>query len=200
MNRRAMHKLYLAALGALALTACTPAPDQALAGTDLTDSAIKSDFALTDKSGRSVSSAQFSGKYRIVYFGYAYCPDVCPVDVAVLMRGFGKFEQASPARAAKVQPIFITVDPERDTPQVVGEFAANFSPKLLGLTGSRAQIDAAIAAFRVLAVKERESASGYLMNHSRHAYLIAPDGKPIEVLPVDQGAEAVARDLDLAIK
>ncbi len=200
MNRRAMIKLFYAVLFAAMLPGCSPQQDGQLAGTDLTDSLIKSDFALIDKDSKAVSSDQFKGKYRIVYFGYAYCPDICPVDVAVLMRGFAQFERASPARAAKIQPIFITVDPERDTPKVVGEFAANFSPRLLGLTGSRPQVNAAIAAFRVLAVKEGESAGGYLMNHSRHAYLIAPDGKPIEVLPVDQGAEAVARDLDIAIK
>jgi protein SCO1/2 len=195
-----MHKLYLAALGAFALAACTPAQDQTLAGTDLTGSAISGAFTLIDKASKPVSAAQFNGKYRIVYFGYTFCPDVCPVDVAVLMRGFDQFAKANPERAAKAQPIFITIDPERDTPAVVGEFAANFSPRLLGLSGSRAQIDAAIAAFRVYAVKGQQSAGGYLMDHSRHAYLLAPDGSPIEVLPVDKGAEAVARDLDIAIK
>jgi protein SCO1 len=200
MNRRAMHKLFLAALGALALSACTPGQNEALAGTDLTGSAISGTFSLVDKDGKPVTSEQFKGKYRIVYFGYAFCPDVCPVDVAVLMRGFERFAKDNPARAAKTQPIFITVDPERDTPAVVGEFSANFSPRLLGLTGSRAQVDAAIKAFRVYAVKGQQSAGGYLMDHSRHAYLLAPDGQPIEVLPVDKGAEAVARDLDIAIQ
>jgi protein SCO1/2 len=200
MNRRAMHKLFLAALFAVSLTGCTPNRTETLAGTDLTGSAISGAFSLIDKNGKPVNSVQFNGKYRIVYFGYAFCPDVCPVDVAVLMRGFERFAKDNPARAAKIQPIFITVDPERDTPSVVGEFAANFSPQLLGLTGSRAQIDAAIKAFRVYAVKGQQSAGGYLMDHSRHAYLLGPDGKPIEVLPVDKGAKAVARDLDIAVR
>ena len=200
MNRRAMHKLFLAALGALSLSACGPGPAQQLAGTDLTGSAITGSFALVDQNSRPVRAEQFAGKYRIVYFGYTFCPDVCPVDVAVMMRGFDRFAKADPARAAKVQPIFITIDPERDSPAVVGEFAANFSPRLLGLSGSRAQIDAAIAAFRVYAVKGQQSTGGYLMDHSRHAYLLGPDGRPIEVLPVDKGAEAVTRDLDIAVK
>ena len=91
----------------------------------------------------------FKGKWRIVYFGYTYCPDACPTDVGVMMRGFDKFASAHAARANGVQPLFITIDPARDTPARVGEFAAAFSPRLLGLSGSAAQVDQAAKAFLV---------------------------------------------------
>jgi protein SCO1/2 len=203
MNRRAMIKLnpaIFAPVLALLLSGCDAGGSEALAGTDLTGTPIGGAFTLIDKDAKPVTWEQFQGKYRVVYFGYTFCPDVCPVDVAVLMRGYDQFAKAHPSLADKVQPIFITVDPARDTPKAVGEFAAAFSPRLIGLTGSEAQVAGAIKAFRVYAAKGQQSAGGYLMDHSRHAYLMDPAGKPIEVLPTDQGAEAVARDLGIAVK
>jgi protein SCO1 len=206
MNRRAMTKLDPALRAAFAITlsglllACeVPAPPP-IAGTDIAGTPIGGAFTLTGKDGQTVTWDQFKGQYRIVYFGYTFCPDVCPVDVAVMMQGFAQFAKAHPDRAAKVQPIFITIDPARDTPAVVGEFAAAFSPKLIGLTGSQAQIDGAIKAFRAYAARGKESAGGYLMDHSRNAYLMGPDGAPIEVLPVDKGPAAVAGDLAISVK
>jgi protein SCO1 len=200
MNRRAMIKLFVAALFALSLSGCLPAPDEQLAGTDLAGTPIGGPFSLVDKAGKSVTWDQFQGKYRVVYFGYTFCPDVCPVDVAVLTQGIAKFAKAHPDRAGMIQPIFITVDPARDTPAVVGEFAAAFSPGLLGLSGTQAQVDQAVRAFRVYAAKGEQSAGGYLMDHSRHAYLMDQGGAPIEVLPTDKGADAVARDLAIAVR
>ena len=203
MNRRAMIKLnvaFFAPVLTLLLSACDPGGSEALAGTDLTGTPIGGTFALVDKDAMPVTWDRFQGKYRVVYFGYTFCPDVCPVDVAVLMRGYDQFAKAHPDLADKVQPIFITVDPARDTPKAVGEFAAAFSPKLIGLTGTPENVAGAIKAFRVYAAKGEQSAGGYMMDHSRHAYLMDPQGKPIEVLPTDQGAEAVARDLGIAVK
>ena len=203
MNRRAMvlpiRTIFLGA--ALALGACNqsaadnkpePAP---IAGVALNGAAIGAPFTLTGKDGARVSSDQFKGKYRIVYFGYTFCPDACPTDVGVVMQGLVRFAKLSPALAAKVQPIFITIDPARDTPAKVGQFAAAFSPKLIGLTGSQQEIDALAAKFAVVKAKGRETPGGYLMEHTRHAYLLGPDGEPIEILPVFDGPDAVAADL-----
>ena len=96
----------------------------------------------------------FAGKYRIVYFGYAFCPDVCPTDMQRVAQGLKVLKASKiPAKAAKIQPIFITIDPERDTPEVVGEFAAAFSPDIIGLTGTPEQIAAAAKAFKVFYAK-----------------------------------------------
>lgn len=208
MNRRAMTKpfttpaalLTLAALALAALAACAPsAPKPAIQGTDIAGTPIGGDFALLDKDGKPVKWQDFAGRYRIVYFGYTFCPDACPTDVGVMMAGYAKFEKAQPELAAKVQPIFISIDPARDTPARVGEFTAAFSPRLIGLTGPQAEVDRAVKAFRAYAARGEDSAGGYLMDHSRSAYLMDPEGKPIEILPVDKDAGAVAADLAASV-
>jgi protein SCO1/2 len=199
MNRRAMtNKITAPLLLALAalLASCGSAETNAPAETPpLAGAAIGGPFTLIDKDGKTVRWQDFGGKYRIVYFGYAFCPDACPMDVGVMMRGFGAFEKAHPDLAAQVQPIFISIDPARDTPAVVGEFTAAFSPRLLGLTGSDEAVAEAAKAFRAYYAKGKTSAGGYLMDHSRIAYLMGRQGEPIAMLPVDKGADAVAADL-----
>ena len=169
-----------------------PAEDPPLAG-----AAIGGPFELVDKTGKTVRWSDFDGKYRIVYFGYTYCPDVCPLDVQHLMQGFARFEEAEPRLAAEVQPIFVSIDPVRDTPAKAGEFAAAFSEDLIGLTGTAEQVDAAAKAFGVYYAKgEDAGGSSYLMDHSRSAYLMGRQGEPIALLPADKGAEAVATELE----
>lgn len=200
MNRRAMTKppilkamlaAMLAAALPLALAACEQREPPPLAG-----AAIGGPFTLEDKAGKPVHWSDFAGKWRIVYFGYTYCPDACPTDVGVMMRGFAEFAKAHPDLAAEVQPIFITIDPERDTPARVGEFAAAFSPRLLGLTGTPQQVDQAAKAFAAYYARGKtQPGGGYLMDHSRVAYLMNRDGKPIAMLPVDKTDKAVAAEL-----
>lgn len=200
MNRRAMTKppvlkamlaAMLAAALPLALAACEQREPPPLAG-----AAIGGPFTLEDKAGKPVHWSDFAGKWRIVYFGYTYCPDACPTDVGVMMRGFAEFAKAHPDLAAEVQPIFITIDPERDTPARVGEFAAAFSPRLLGLTGTPQQVDQAAKAFAAYYARGKtQPGGGYLMDHSRVAYLMDKDGKPIAMLPVDKTDKAVAAEL-----
>ena len=204
MNHRAMPlPIRLAALFPLLLiAACTPPSAQPaeIQGVNLAGAAIGVPFTLTDKSGQRVSSDQFKGQYRIVYFGYTFCPDACPTDVGVIMQGYLKFAQAHPARAAQVQPIFITIDPARDTPARLGQFTEAFSPKLLGLTGSQAEIDRVASGFKVAKARGTETPGGYLMEHTRQAFLMGRDGQPVEVLPTDLGPAAVAADLAVSVK
>lgn len=203
MNQRAMTKplQIFFVFAALSLGACTPAGTApAMQGTDLAGAAIGGPFVLSDKYGKQVSWDQFKGRYRMVYFGYTFCPDACPMDVGVMMQGFVRFAKDHPAAAAKVQPIFITVDPARDTPARVGEFAAAFSPRLLGLTGTQGQVDVAVKAFKAVAQRGKDTPGGYLMDHSRMVYLMNPEGLPLAALPVDKSAEAVAADLVLLVK
>ena len=170
----------------------TPRQDPPLAG-----STLGGPFTLVDKAGKTVHYADFAGKYRIVYFGYTFCPDVCPLDLQHMMLGYHLFAKAHPALAARVAPMFITIDPARDTPAVVGQYAGAFGPELIGLTGTPAQIAAAAKAFAVFYQKRAGATPGtYLMDHSRAAYLMGPDGKPIALLPVDQDGKAVAAELE----
>src|SRR4051812_3830736 len=128
MNFRA----YLLAVP-LALGACGQAVDPARA--PLAGARIGGPFALTDQDGRAVTDRDFAGRYRLMYFGYTYCPDVCPVDLQKLMSGYRKLEGSDPQLAAKVAPIFVSVDPDRDKPAVLKQYVAAFHPRLIGLTG-----------------------------------------------------------------
>jgi protein SCO1/2 len=180
--------------GALLLGACSSQPSST---PPLEGARIGGPFTLTDQDGRKVSDRSLAGKYRLIYFGYTFCPDVCPVDMQVLGQGLRTFETDDPARAARVQPIFITVDPERDTPAVLKQFVGNFHPRFIGLTGTRAEIDAVAKRFTIYSARQgKPGARDYLVDHSRMALLFGPKGEPIAIVPHDQGASAVAAELE----
>ncbi len=197
-RRRAFPALWAAgclAIGAAALAGCTPSATQAEA--PLADSHLGGDFTLVDKAGRTVRYADFAGKWRMLYFGYTFCPDVCPLDVQHMMQGYHAFAHAHPDLAAHTVPIFVSIDPARDTPRAVGQFAAAFGPELVGLTGSDAQVAVAAKAFAVYYQKHPGTDPGsYLMDHSRAAYLMDRSGKPVALLPVDENGKAVAAELE----
>jgi protein SCO1 len=203
MNRRAMSQPLIRRLPTLlgaallaatvTLSACgSAAPVEA---PPLQGAKIGGPFTLVGKDGKDVRWSDFDGKYRIVYFGFTFCPDACPMDVSAMMQGLHRFAENEPELAAQVQPLFVSIDPERDTPAKVGEFAAAFSPRLVGLTGSAQQVEQAAKGFVAYYAKVQESADGYMMDHSRVAYLMGRKGEPIAMLPVDQGADAVAAEL-----
>lgn len=177
---------------ALLLAACNMGPGGNASSSaesapgDLAGARIGAPFTLTSQDGKQVRWDDFKGQYRLIYFGYSYCPDVCPVDLQQIMQAFARFEKADPARAAKVQPIFITLDPERDTPQVLKTYVAAFHPRLIGLTGTSEKIAKVAKDFVVLYNKEEQKgASNYLVSHSRTPYLFGPDGQPVALVPVD---------------
>jgi protein SCO1 len=178
----------------LALAACrqTPAETPPLAG-----AAIGGDFVLTDQDGHPFDSHQLRGRFPVFYFGYTFCPDACPTDMQVLGKAMRSLRASDPARAAKVQPVFVSIDPERDTPAVVRQFVRAFDPGIVGLTGSPAAIARVAKAFAVSYRRQPAppGASGYLMDHPRIGILLGPDGKPIALLPVDADADAVVAEL-----
>jgi protein SCO1/2 len=157
-------------------------------------------FTLTDQDGRRVSDTAFAGKYRLIYFGYSYCPDVCPTDLALIGAGLRRFEASDPARAARVQPIFISVDPARDTPPVLKRYVAAFHPRLIGLTGSEAEIARVAREYAVYYHAQPPApgapANAYLVDHSRTIVLYDPRGRPMAILPDDQGPDGIANALD----
>jgi len=158
---------------------------------------IGGSFTLTNQNGDTVSDTDFTGQYRIMYFGYSYCPDVCPIDLQKLMQGFTLFEKAHPKKAKIVQPLFVTIDPARDTPDVMKQYVSAFHPRLIGLTGSEEQIADVAEKFLILYQKQQsEGASEYLMDHSRQAYLIGPNGEPLALLPYDETNQAIADEID----
>lgn len=199
MNRYAMPRLKSLIVIASSLLAAgcgdmlqTPADPPPLAG-----AALGGDFTLTSESGKPVSWSDFDGQYRTIYFGYTYCPDVCPVDVQRAMAGLKEFEKAHPDLAAKIQPLFVGVDTERDTPEVLTEFTDNFHPRLIGLTGDKETLTEAAAKFAASFSKgEPAPGGGYLVNHTNITLLFGPDGQPISMLPTDEGPKAVAAELE----
>ena len=150
-------------------------------------------FSLVDQTGKPVTDKDFRGKFLLVFFGYTYCPDICPTELQIISQAM----DALGAAGEIVQPIFVTVDPERDTPEVMADYVGNFHPRLLGLTGTGDQVAAAAKAYRVyfskfypppetlsgeseagrVTVGKDEDNSEYFMNHSAIIYLMGPDGR-----------------------
>ena len=185
--------LILSLLLGLALAACTSQP----AEPPLKGARIGGPFSLVNQDGRPVTEKDFLGKYRIVYFGFAHCPDICPTDLAAVGQALRRFEKSDPDRAARVQPIFVTVDPERDRPAVVKEYVAAFHPRLVGLTGTVDQVKAAAKSHAVYFSKTEAKPDGsYGMDHSRVLLLMDPRGDPVALLPQDKGVEGIAAELE----
>lgn len=173
---------FTLALASLALVAC----QQEQSPPPLQGAEIGGSFTLTGEDGDKVSDTDFAGKYRLVYFGYTSCPDVCPVDVQNLMAGLKQFEKAAPDRGEKIQPLMITVDPERDTPEIMAEYTAAFHDRLIGLTGTPEEIAGVAKKFAVYFQKEPGSSpEHYLVAHAQMPVLLDPEGKPLALMPVD---------------
>ena len=182
-----MNKFVIMFVGSLMLAACNAAPEQLpFSDAPLAGAKIGGPFTLTDQDGKKRSYDDDAGKFRIVYFGYTSCPDICTPDMQQLMAGLIQFERSHPDLATKVQPYFITVDPKRDTPAVLKQFVNAFHPRLVGLTGTDAEIATAAKSFAVFFQKmEGSTPDAYLMSHSQTPYLMGPDGKPLALMPVD---------------
>ena len=193
--RRFLFSPLLAA--GLALSACGGgAPQQAPAEWPLAGASIGGDFTLVNEDGETVTWNDFKGQWRIVYFGFTFCPDVCPVDAAAIGGGLSRFEQMDPERAAQVTPIFISVDPQRDTPEVVGEFAETFHPRMVGLTGTKEQVDQAAKAFvATYNLGEPDETGYYPVDHTATTLLFDPDGQPVAILETHQGPQVLADEL-----
>ncbi|MBB4286296.1 SCO family protein [Roseospira goensis] len=167
-------------------------------GTGLTATTGEADiggpFTLVNGAGETVTESSFPGRYLLVYFGYTYCPDVCPTSLQTMALAL---ERLDPALLDRVQPLFITVDPARDDRAAVADYAAAFHPRLVGLTGTPDQVAAAASTYRVYyaKVEQPESAIGYLMDHSAITYLMAPDGSLAAFFRHGSDPEAMADEM-----
>ena len=149
-------------------------------------------FTLVDQTGKSITDKDFRGKYMLIFFGYTYCPDVCPTELQVMMAAL---DTLGP-RAAEVQPIFITIDPDRDTPEVMQSYVENFGPSLVGLTGTAEQIAQVAKAYRVYYAKSGNTKTqDYLMDHSSIIYLMGPDGHFVKHFTYTTDAAALAEGI-----
>jgi cytochrome oxidase Cu insertion factor (SCO1/SenC/PrrC family) len=197
----ASRPLFIAACLILALliggVALTRAPDNgALLTTGKT--LVGGPFKLTDQHGKIVSDTDFRGKYMLVVFGYTFCPDVCPAELQVVTAAL----DALGPLAERIQPVFITIDPERDSVPQLALYAGNFHPRLVLLTGSSAEIADVAKAYRVYYAKAEGSANAgrdYLMDHSSIIYLMGPDGQFVRHFTYTTDAAALAEQLKQAI-
>ena len=156
--------------------------------------AVGGPFELIDGDGRTVTQRDFRGRHMLVYFGYTFCPDVCPT---TLFSASQALDGIGPALASKVRLVFVSIDPERDTPEVVKDYAAHFHPGTVGLTGTPEQVAAAARAFRIYYRKAApEEDGGYLVDHSSILFLMDGDGRYVTHF----GHEATADDMAAALK
>lgn len=132
-------------------------------------------FNLIDQSGKNVTDKDFRGRYLLVFFGYTFCPDVCPSGLQVISAALDQLG----TEADKITPVFISIDPARDTPEKMGAYVKSFHPRMIGLTGSPADVAAAIKAYRVYAKKvpDDRNPADYTMDHSSVVYLMGPTGE-----------------------
>ncbi len=166
------------------------APPVRSSGTALVGGPIK----LTDHKGAAASDEAFRGRYMLVFFGYTYCPDVCPAGLQVMTAALEELG----AKADNIQPLFITIDPERDTVPVMASYVENFHPRLIGLTASPDEIATVAKAYRVYYKKAGDDAD-YLMDHSSILYLMGPEGEFVKHFAYGTDASALAREIEQAI-
>lgn len=172
---------------AAALSIC---PLLARADTPVT---VGGSFTLTAPNGTTVTDETYRGKWLLVFFGYTSCPDICPTTLSSIAAAI---EELGPD-AAKLQPIFITVDPERDTPEVMGKYAGAIDPRIVGLTGSPQQIAAVAQGYGAYSARHKTEAGAedYVVDHSTYIYIMDPQGKFVRGLDFDTPASLIADTL-----
>lgn len=159
--------------------------------------AFRAAFELTDHQGMIQTESDFSGRWMLVFFGFTNCPDVCPTtlsEVAAVMESLGR-------EANKVQPIFVTIDPERDTPSVLAEYVPLFGAGIIGLTGTPEQIAKTSDTFPIFfeRIEEASTPDGYTMGHTSHLFLFDPEAGFADSWPYGTPAEEILADLKARI-
>ncbi|WP_149541178.1 SCO family protein [Siccirubricoccus phaeus] len=146
-------------------------------------------FSLVDQTGRAVTERDYAGRWMLLYFGYSYCPDVCPTELGAMAAAL---DQLGPL-AEQVVPVLISVDPERDTPEHLADYVSRFHPRLQGLTGTAEQVAEVARRYRVYYAKvRRPDMTDYLMDHSSFVYLVGPDARVRSLFRPDTSPEAMA--------
>jgi len=190
-NRRlaigAALSLFVAMAGAAAFA--DEAPPQILSATTATH--IGGPFSLTSTDGKPTTDRSFPGQWLLIYFGYTFCPDACPTALNAISAALAELGP----EALKIQPIFVTVDPERDTPQILAQYVKNFDPRLIALFGSPAEIAAVAKEYRVYYVVQPLGNGEYGIDHSSFIYLVNPKGQVVELLTGDVPGHRIADEV-----
>ncbi|KIZ40081.1 MULTISPECIES: SCO family protein [Rhodopseudomonas] len=163
-----------------------PLPKPTTSGTPL----IGGPFTLVATNGEVVSEKTYLGKWALIFFGYTFCPDVCPTTLNNMTVALEKLG----SDAVKIQPMFITIDPARDTRDVLSEYLKSFDSRILGLTGTQAQIDRVVKEYRIYVAQQKSGTDDrdYLVSHSGYLYLMSPTGKFVSVIQGSEDGEAIA--------
>lgn len=154
-------------------------------------------FTLVNHHGETVTEQDFRGRYMLLYFGFTFCPDICPTELGVMAAAVNALGE----KGEQVTPVLITIDPERDTPDVLARYVALFHPRLVGLTGTAEQMDAAARAWHVYygRVEDESVSEAYTMDHSSIVFLMGPDGEYLKLFrpqtPPDEMAREIAKFL-----
>lgn len=151
------------------------------------EAAIGGTFSLVDTAGTVVTQEALLGKHALVFFGFTSCPDICPTSLLTMTQAI----ESMGTEGEKVLPVFITVDPERDTPEVMKAYVASFHPRFLALTGTREQTEAAAKAYKVFHQQNQQDEGGYMIDHSGFIYLMSPEGKYLTHFSSSDSAEAM---------
>lgn len=167
-----------------------PSPFKA---SDVSAQYAQADFRLNDAAGKPVSLADFRGKVVVLFFGYTHCPDVCPTTLADMRQVMGMLGK----EADKVQVLFVTLDPERDTRDVLAQYPPAFYPTFMGLSGDAPATAQAAKAFGIVYQKQPTKSGGYTLDHSAGTYLISPGGKTVLLSPFAQRPELLVQDIRL---
>ncbi len=188
-----MSRAFLALSLLLWIAGCGVGPSPEYKGTDIAGADFGKRLALTDHNGRAVSLETFQGKLVVSFFGYTHCPDVCPTTLLDMAQALKLME---PGVAGKVQVLFVSVDPERDTPETLKAYVPYFHPLFLGLHGTPEQVEAAAREFKVVYRKHVEpGATGYLVDHSAGSYVLDASGRLRLYLPFAHPPGDIAHDL-----
>jgi len=178
---------------ALLLAQLSAAPSRAAAAEAVT---LGGPFGLVDQDGRVRTEADFRGSHMLVYFGFTFCPDSCPSALLDIAQALDRFAEMAPDRAAQVVPLFITIDPERDTVEAMKAYAGNFHPRLVGLTGSPEAIRQVARHYGVFYRRAPGTTDdGYLMDHSSFIFLMGPEGEYVTHFEPDVTAEEIVEGL-----
>lgn len=187
----------LSVLLLLSLMACQRAePKLDFKGSDVTGTSLGGDFTLTDHTGRPRALADYRGKVVALFFGYTHCPDVCPttlLEYAAVARKLGK-------DAAGMQVIFVSVDPERDSREVLASYVPHFNPAFVGLTGTSQQIADVMRLYKVVAQKVPTAGGGYSVDHSAGSYLIDREGQVRVYEPYGSPVAAITHDIQKLLR
>jgi protein SCO1/2 len=176
-----------------------PAPADKFDPADISAMKVGGPFSLIDQNGKPVTEKDYAGKYKLMYFGFTSCPDICPTE----LQKFNMALKALGDDAKDIVPIFVTTDPERDTPEVMKDYVALFNPKIVGLTGTQDQLKQIEDEFKVYAVRQDISSGetkSYVMNHSSFTYFLGPDDKLLLIFRNEDPADVLADHIRKVVK